>query len=67
MSANEKPLIPDVGVFASLDPVACEQAAYDRAGAVLEKQYPKLTPRRQIEYAEEIGLGSRRYELVPLD
>jgi len=27
---TEKPVAPDVGVFGSLDPVACEQAAWDR-------------------------------------
>jgi len=55
--------MPDVGIFASFDPVACEQAAYDRTRTALKKLYPHLDPQRAIDYAEEIGLGSRQYEL----
>jgi uncharacterized protein len=64
MAVTEKPIMPDVGIFASLDPVACEQAAFDRAGPALKKTYPKLIPEKQIEHAEKIGLGSRKYELI---
>jgi uncharacterized Fe-S center protein len=63
MGTTEEPVMPDVGVFASFDPVACEQAAFDRTRAALKKLYPHLDPQQTIDYAEEIGLGSRRYEL----
>jgi uncharacterized Fe-S center protein len=63
MGTTEEPIMPDVGIFASLDPVACEQAAFDRARTALNKLYPHLDPQRAIDYAEEIGLGSRQYEL----
>jgi hypothetical protein len=63
MNAAEEPIMPDTGVFASLDPVACEQAAFDRAWPALKKLYGHLAPERSLEYAEEIGLGSRTYEL----
>jgi uncharacterized protein len=63
MGTTEEPIMPDVGIFASLDPVACEQAAFDRVRAALHELYPHLDPQRAIDYAEEVGLGSRRYEL----
>jgi hypothetical protein len=63
MGTNEEPIMPDVGIFASFDPVACEQAAYDRTRTPLKKLYPHLNPQQAIDYAEEIGLGTRQYEL----
>jgi uncharacterized Fe-S center protein len=67
MGITEDPLLPDVGVFASFDPVACEQAAWDATQVALKKQYPHLEPERQIAYAEELGLGTRQYEIVKID
>jgi hypothetical protein len=66
MGTTEKPVMPDVGVFAARDPVACEQAAFDRAWPALRELYPHLRPEREIEYAEKIGLGSRTYEIEEL-
>jgi len=63
MDVDEKPLMPDVGVFASLDPVSCEQAAYDRCRTALGKAWPELKPERQLAYAEQLGLGRRDYEV----
>lgn len=63
MGTTEEPMMPDVGVFASLDPVACEQAAYDRCRPALTELYPHLTPQKTLDHAEQVGLGSRRYEL----
>jgi hypothetical protein len=66
IGTTEKPVMPDVGVFASLDPVACEQAAYERVQPALQKLYPHLAPGTALEYAEQLGLGSRQYELETL-
>jgi uncharacterized protein len=63
MGVTEKALMPDVGVFASLDPVVCEQAAYDRCRKALDKAWPELTPEKQLVYAEQLGLGSRKYDV----
>jgi uncharacterized protein len=67
----QEPVVPDVGVLASLDPVAIDQAAHDlvsrRAGRTLEQvSYPKLDGTAQMRYAEQMGLGSRTYELVEI-
>lgn len=60
-----KPIAKDLGVFASTDPVAIDQACLD----VLDKNEGKTVLRRgryTLEYASKIGLGSREYELVEL-
>ncbi len=65
-SATEQPLVADVGVFASPDPVACDQAAYDRLAPELGKLYPQLNPEILLDTAARLGVGSREYELVTL-
>lgn len=62
----EDPLMPDVGLFASTDPVACEQAAWERVGPELKRIYPHLNPELILDRAEAAGLGSRRFRLVNL-
>jgi uncharacterized Fe-S center protein len=63
---TEKPVLDDIGVFASLDPVACEQAAWDRAGAALGPLYPHIKGELIIDAAARRGLGRREYGLVEL-
>lgn len=61
-----KPVAKDVGVFASTDPVAIDQACLD----VLDKVNGRCVFRRgkyTLDYAEKIGLGSRKYELVEIE
>lgn len=58
-----KPIVNDVGVFASTDPVAIDKACLD----VVDKNNGKTVFRRgryTLDYAEKIGLGSQNYELV---
>lgn len=60
-----KPVAKDIGVFASTDPVAIDQACLD----VLDKVNGRRVFRRgkyTLDYAEKIGLGSRKYELVEI-
>ncbi|MDP7081372.1 MAG: DUF362 domain-containing protein [Candidatus Undinarchaeales archaeon] len=54
------PIIGDIGVFASTDPVAIDQACCDK----LKEAGKKFTHKRLLEYAQKLGLGSRDYELV---
>ncbi|MBM3313061.1 DUF362 domain-containing protein, partial [candidate division WOR-3 bacterium] len=65
-SRTEKPITPDLGLFGSLDPVACEQAAWDRLGPILRELYPKLRPELLLETAQARGLGTRQYQLETL-
>ncbi len=80
---NDAAVVPDIGMFASFDPVALDRACIDAvnaapgiAASVLGKVgpgdhfktiHPVTDWRSQIEHAEMIGLGSGRYELVNLD
>lgn len=59
----------DIGFAASTDPVALDQAGMDlvkqQEGKSLDQMaYPELDGTVQLSYAEALGLGSRRYELV---
>ena len=66
------PSIADVGVLASKDPIAIDQASFDLAneaakaeGRISEALY-RPGYARQLEYGEELGLGTRDYELVTI-
>ena len=61
----------DVGIVASVDPVACEQAAFDlvraQHGSVdIFKRATRVDGTHILGYAESIGLGTRNYGLVRL-
>ena len=61
----------DVGIVASADPVACEQAAFDLVRAQhgnidIFKKATRIDGTHILGYAESIGLGRRGYELVRL-
>ena len=71
------PLLKDVGILASTDPVALDQACIDIVfniepsegndnGPLLERIASKHGT-HIIDYAEQIGLGSKKYELVNID
>ena len=69
LGVSEPPLLDDIGILASFDPVAIDKAVMDlvrtRAGRSLESMsYPKQDGMVQIGYAEEMGLGSSEVELV---
>lgn len=58
-------IIDDVGIFASRDPLAIDKACLDVIDKINGKTVFKRG-RRTLEYGEEIGLGSKTYELVEL-
>ena len=65
------PCMGDIGVLASLDPVAVDQACLDLVYGSDDPGRPELIERIEsrhglhtVEVAEERGLGSRTYELV---
>ena len=65
------PVIKDIGIFASLDPVANDQAFIDAIWKTHEEGTESIKERidtrfgRHItEYAEELELGSTDYELI---
>ena len=64
------PIIKDLGILASTDPVAIDQTAIDLVKKELKKdifkEHNKIDSSFQLEYAEELNLGSRKYELISL-
>ena len=64
------PIIKNLGILASNDIVAIDQAAIDLVKKELKKdifkEYNKIDSSFQLEYAEELNLGSRKYELISL-
>lgn len=67
-----KPDMHDIGILASLDPVALDQACVDLVytapdGASLIKRIESRNGLLTLEHAEKIGLGSRTYDLISID
>ena len=89
-SENDVPIIPDVGMLASFDPVALDQACVDLcnkmpvvAGSRLDRHlkeygeqdhnhehfhmnHPDAEWETCLRHAEEIGVGTRNYELIEI-
>lgn len=79
---SDRSIVPDVGILASIDPVAIDQAAADLVNAApgnplsslqsamapgedkFRALFPSIDWSHQLDYAEQIGLGTRQYELV---
>lgn len=68
----KSPCMEDLGIYASLDPVAVDQACIDAVYHAKDSQ--ELIERIEskhgekiLELAEEKGLGSRKYHLVNID
>lgn len=70
----EAPCMSDIGIMASLDPVALDQAALDMVKASADAGREHFLERvisqngeHILEYAAQIGLGNRDYEIINLD
>ncbi len=71
----EDPCMRDIGILASLDPVAIDQACIDLVYAATDDPgqahfLERIESRHgihTIEAAAELGFGSREYELIEVD
>ena len=70
----EDPCMKDIGILASTDPVAIDQACIDLVYNSNDPGKDHLIERIEsrngihtIEYAENIRVGTRKYELVKID
>jgi uncharacterized Fe-S center protein len=81
---SDTPIVGDIGILSSRDPVAVDQASIDlvnqqsgnkasRLKAHLDPGedkfralYPHIDWGIQLHYAEEIGLGLRKYDFIPI-
>jgi uncharacterized protein len=80
---NDAPIVPDIGILASKDPVAIDQASLDMvnkttgiAGSRLnndihskDKFYAVTEMKSEaiLSHGEKMGLGSRKYQVVAVD
>ncbi|MDE6286396.1 MAG: DUF362 domain-containing protein, partial [Muribaculaceae bacterium] len=74
VSKPAKPEMGDLGIFASLDPVALDRACLDAVFASddhgkihLIERINSRSGQWNLEYAEKIGAGTRSYKLVTLE
>lgn len=73
--SNQKdPVMGDLGIVASLDPVANDQAfidfiwnSEDEGKKLLQERIDSRQGREILPYAESLGLGTREYELIDID
>ena len=81
---SDTPIVHDIGVLSSEDPVAIDQAsvdlvngetgnrssklpgAWEPGGNKFRAIYPEVDWNIQLAYGEEIGMGTREYELVKI-
>ncbi len=81
---SDAPIVPDIGILASYDPVAIDAASadlineqcgfknsllhhnFDSGEDKFKGVYEKIDGTVQLKYGEEIGLGSRDYELIKI-
>mgnify|MGYP000188957672 FL=1 len=74
VATPEEPKMGDIGILASLDPVALDKACVDMVRASEDHGKIHLIERidsrngmHTLDYAEQLGMGSQNYELVVLD
>lgn len=73
VSKPEDPKMGDIGILASLDPVALDKACTDMVRASKDHGKIHLIERidsrhgmHTLDYAEQLGIGSQKYQLVDL-
>ena len=81
VSWSDAPMVADIGILASADPVAIDKASFDlvtkaqslhpmeNSGIGIDKfsrRWERTHGSRQFEHAAEIGLGSLDYELITI-
>jgi len=74
---RKEPMVPDIGVVASKDPVALDQASFDLVREAKGKDYKAdedkfmaahdVDATYQLRHGEKVGLGERDYELIDIN
>jgi uncharacterized protein len=79
---NDAPIVPNIGILASTDPVAIDRASADLINKAIPMPESKIAGKNNardnlmalyniewkymLEYSEQIGLGSNSYQLVEI-
>lgn len=71
-SSPAEPDMHDIGILASTDPVALDQASVDLVyaaedGASLVQRMESRNAEHVLQHGEKIGLGNRSYDLISID
>ena len=73
-TAAAEPTIPDIGILASTDILAIDQASIDLVWAKPENEKHDLVERiesrhglRQLSYMKELGMGTDKYRIIRVD
>jgi uncharacterized Fe-S center protein len=70
MAKDETPIVEDIGILSSMDPVAIDKATadlvIDRAGGDVFRKGYDIDWTIQLRYGQASGLGSMDYELISL-
>lgn len=71
LAKDDPRIVPDVGIFASKDPVSIDKACFDSiikaAGKdIFKEAHPKRDGSKQLHYASSLGLGSLDYDLIDI-
>jgi len=72
LAKDDPAIAPDVGIFASTDPIAIDKASADivneaNKSDAFKKQWPHINWEVQLKYGAGLGLGSLDYELITMD
>ena len=74
VSTQREPVMSDLGIVASLDPVANDQAFMDmvfnddsEGARKLQEHIDSKEGRHILEYAKDLGMGNTEYELINID
>ena len=71
LAKDDPRICPDIGLFASGDPVSIDKACYDKVVEACGRDiflevHPQRDGMKQLLYAAELGLGQLDYELIPV-
>ena len=71
LAKDDPPIAPDIGIFASIDPVSVDKACYDACVKACGKDifkavHPERDGLKQLKYAQSAGLGVINYKLIEL-
>ena len=74
---RKEPMVHDIGVVASKDPIALDQASFDLVKEAKGKDYKAdedkfmaahdVDATHQLRHGERVGLGEREYELIDIN
>jgi len=71
MNKEKTPILPDIGILFSLDPVSIDKASLDLVNNnsnkdLIKELHPQIDYLHQLYYAQEIGLGFLDYKLIEI-